>query len=260
MVNLTQNQENILSSVKNAIKILRSFTMDDPQKGVRELASDLGLGKSSVQRILATLANEGFVRKNEETKKYELGLSVVELSSIVLGNIDLHNEALPIIKTLVSRCNETSHLAVLENLQAVYLCKVESEDSIELLSHTGLHNHTHCTSSGKLLLAHAEPIIVDTLLRNGLNKFTANTITDPVVFQNELKMIRKNGYAVSKGELRSDITSISVPVRDYSGKVIAALNLVGPSSRFTNQRIQYLVSELKIAGELISERLGFWKR
>ena len=175
MVNLTQNQENILSSVKNAIKILRSFTMDDPQKGVRELASDLGLGKSSVQRILATLANEGFVRKNEETKKYELGLSVVELSSIVLGNIDLHNEALPIIKTLVSRCNETSHLAVLENLQAVYLCKVESEDSIELLSHTGLHNHTHCTSSGKLLLAHAEPIIVDTLLRNGLNKFTAKT-------------------------------------------------------------------------------------
>lgn len=257
---MTQIQENVLSSVKNAIRILRSFKMDDPQKGVRELAVELGISKSSVQRILTTLATEGFVRKNEETNKYELGLSVLELSSIFLGHIDLHTEAMPIIHQLAEKCSETVHLAVLENLQVVYLCKVESEDSIELSSYTGLHNQTHCTSSGKLLLAYSEPHFVKTLLRNGLNKFTENTITNPEDFHNELEEIRNKGYSISKGELKLGITSISAPVRDYSGKVISAINLVGPSSRFTNQRIQYYLSELKQAAAIISENLGYWKR
>ncbi|WP_066069712.1 IclR family transcriptional regulator [Neobacillus soli] len=150
---MIQEQEKLLSSVKNAIRILRSFKMDQPQKGVRELAAELGLGKSSVQRILATLATEGLVQKNIETNKYELGLSVVELSSIVLGNIDLHTETLPVLTNLANKYGETAHLAILENSQVVYLCKAESKNSYKLPSHLGFHNYAHCTSSGKLLLA-----------------------------------------------------------------------------------------------------------
>jgi IclR family transcriptional regulator, KDG regulon repressor len=66
-------QENLLSSVRNTLKILRSFKMEKPQKGVRELADELGLGKSSVQRILATLASEGFVKKMKKQKNMNLG-------------------------------------------------------------------------------------------------------------------------------------------------------------------------------------------
>ena len=78
----------VLSSVKNALKILRAFKMDQPQKGVRELAAELGLGKSSVQRILATLASEGFVTKDEETNKYELGISVLELNPLFSATLN----------------------------------------------------------------------------------------------------------------------------------------------------------------------------
>ncbi len=109
-------KDNVLSSVSNAIKILRSFKMEHPQKGVRELAAELGIGKSSVQRILVTLASKGLVRKNSETNKYELGLSVLELSSIVLAHLDLHAEALPVITKLANTLKETSHLAILDNL------------------------------------------------------------------------------------------------------------------------------------------------
>lgn len=253
-------KENVLSSVSNAIKILRSFKMEQPQKGVRELAAELGLGKSSVQRILATLAKEGLVRKNSETNKYELGLSVLELSSIVLGHIDLHTEALPIITKIANTFKETSHLAVLDNLEIIYLCKVESENSIKLVSHPGLHYHTHCTSSGKLLLAFSEPFLVDSILRNGLKKYTSNTITDPDAFRRELKQIYQKGYSVSNGELRNDISSLSAPVRDYTGKVIAAINLVGPSNRLSNRRVELMAPELIRSGELISERMGYWKR
>ncbi|WP_066307918.1 IclR family transcriptional regulator [Bacillus sp. FJAT-29814] len=253
-------KENALSSVSNAIKILRSFKMEQPQKGVRELAAELGLGKSSVQRILATLAKEGLVRKNSETNKYELGLSVLELSSIVLGHIDLHTEALPIITKIANTFKETSHLAILDNLEIIYLCKVEGENSIKLVSHPGLHYHTHCTSSGKLLLAFSEPFLVDSILRNGLKKYTSKTITDPDMFRRELKQIYQKGYSVSNGELRNDISSLSAPVRDYTGKVIAAINLVGPSNRLSNRRVELMAPELIRSGELISDRMGYWKR
>ena len=250
----------VLSSVKNALKILRAFKMNEPQKGVRELAAELGMGKSSVQRILATLASEGFVTKDEETNKYELGVSVLELNSIVLGHLELHNEAIPTIKNLVEKCRETSHLAVFKDSEIIYLCKIESRDSTELESHSGLHNYPHCTSSGKLLLAHDDPSHVETLLKNELIKFTSKTIIDPTLFQNELASIRKNGYSVSVGEYRDDITSVSAPIRDYMGKVIAAINLVGPSNRISKQRISYFATELIQAGESISEKLGYRKR
>lgn len=250
----------LLSSVNNAVLILKSFTMDEPQKGVRQLATELGFSKSSVQRILSTLLQHGFVRKNEETNKYELGLSVLELSSIFLKQIDLHKEAMPILMKLANTHRETAHLAILDNLNVVYLAKVESNQSMELISYSGHHIHTHCTSSGKLLLAHSDRYLVDTIIEKGLNKFTSNTITDRQAFLNELSKIKQQGYSVSKGELNSNVSSISVPIRDYSGKVVAAINLVGPTPRFSSSRIRNLTSDLIVAGETISEQLGFWKR
>ena len=256
---MQKDHVNVLSSVKNALKILRAFKMNQPQKGVRELAAELGIGKSSVQRILVTLASEGFVTKDEETNKYELGVSVLELNSIVLSHLELHNEAIPTIKNLVEKCRETSHLVVFKDDEIIYLCKVESRDSTEIESHSGLHNYPHCTSSGKLLLAHSEPSYVEAFLKKGLIKVTSKTITDPALFQNELASIRKKGYSVSVGEYMEVSTSVSAPIRDYTGKVIAAINIVGPSNRISKQHINYFATELIKAGESISEKLGYRK-
>ncbi|RHW36703.1 IclR family transcriptional regulator [Lysinibacillus yapensis] len=254
---MDNSQANLLSSVKNTLKILKAFSMDTPQKGVRELANELDLGKSSVQRILATLASEGFVKKNNESNKYELGVSVLELSSIVLGHLDLHKEALPIIKRLVENWKETAHLAILEEMQVVYLCKIESTNSIKVITHSGLQNPPHCTSSGKLLLAHSNPTVIEHVIKNGLKKFTQNTITDPEIFRKELAFIYARGYSVSNEELNPGVITISAPVRNYNGNVIAAINFAGPKHRFTKQRIELLAKELIHAGNMISERLGY---
>lgn len=250
-------QDSLLSSVKNTLKILRSFSMDQPQRGVRELAEDLGIGKSSVQRILVTLASEGFVKKNKETNKYELGVSVLQLSSIVLGHLDLHNEALPIIKKLVEKCKETSHLAVLDDLQVIYLCKVEGTEPVKMTTYSGLHNPAYSTSSGKLLLAYSDPSQIELVLSRGLKKHTPDTITDPDKFRKELAEIYERGYSISNGELRQGVTSVSAPVKNYTGQVVAAINFVGPSHRLSTQRIKLFATELIRAGNIISERLGY---
>lgn len=254
---MDNSQANLLSSVTNALKILKAFSMSTPQKGVRELSNELGIGKSSVQRILATLAAEGFVKKNSESNKYELGVSVLELSSIVLDHLDLHKEAMPIIKRLVENWKETAHLAILEEMQVVYLCKVESSNSTKLITHSGLHNPPHCTSSGKLLLAHSSPDIIELVLSKGLKSYTPTTITDSDLFRKELANIYARGYSVSNEELNPGVIAISAPVRNHYGHVIAAINFVGPKHRFSKQRIHVLAKELIHAGNMISERLGY---
>ena len=86
---------NYLSSVKNALRILNSFTMDEPEKKVSDISSSLGLNKSTVSRTMATLASEGFVFKDPETKKYRLGFSILTLSGIINSNMDMFENHSP---------------------------------------------------------------------------------------------------------------------------------------------------------------------
>lgn len=234
--------------------------MEEPQKGVRELAAELNISKSSVQRILITLASEGFIKKNEETRKYELGVSSLELSSIILANMELHTESLPAIENLAKRSQLTSHLAILENLEVVYICKVEGQHSINLPSYTGHHNYSHCTSSGKLLLAHSDPSFQEILIERGLTQFTSSTITDPSLFRAELDRIYKQGYSISHEEFRQGVNSISAPVKDHTGRVVAAVNIVGSKNQLSSHKIEVLKKELMLTGASISNNLGYRER
>lgn len=93
MENREIKEEKLLSSVQNALKILRSFSLEEPEKGIRELAKTLDLGKSTVHRLISTLAKEGFVVKDQDTQKYRLGVSLLSLSTIVTSHLDIHREA-----------------------------------------------------------------------------------------------------------------------------------------------------------------------
>src|SRR4051794_31722147 len=96
-----KNNDYLLSSVKNALRLLNSFTIDEPEKKVTELATTLKLGKSTISRLLATLVSEGFVIKNPENGKYRLGLSILNLNTIVTSNLEITRESLPTQQSLV---------------------------------------------------------------------------------------------------------------------------------------------------------------
>lgn len=250
---------NELSSVKNALKILRSFTMEQPKKGVLDISRELNISKSSVHRILQTLASEGFVKKSNDCSKYELGISVIELNSIYLRHLDLYEESYENLMSLSQKTGETCHLAILKDYHIVYLNKVELAPSSNVQSHVGHHNHIHCTGTGKVLLAFSEPEVIQYVLEKGLEKVTEKTITDPAVLLEELAQIRQQGYGIVQGEYKEQMTSIAVPIRNYRGQVIAAINLVGLTSRFTEDRTKYIVQLLREESEAISKKMGHVK-
>ncbi|ULT59174.1 IclR family transcriptional regulator [Neobacillus drentensis] len=250
-------KESHLSSVKNALRILQSFTMDEPEKKISDLSAALGLNKSTVSRTMTTLASEGFVFKDPETKKYRLGLSILSLSGIVSSQMDIYRESQPVLNRLVENIGETAHISVLDQLDVIYLQKVECNHPVRFLTHIGKRNPPYCTSSGKVLLAHSPEEVVNLVIAKGLKKYTQNTLTNPQKLRTYLNQVKENGYASSTEEILEGVTSIAAPIFDYRGKVIAALSVVGPTQRIQQHKIQGLAKKVMSAAKEVSTRMGY---
>lgn len=247
-----------LLSVKNALRILRSFSMDEPEKGVRELAKSLGLGKSTVGRLMTTLASEGFVTKNPQTQHYRLGVSVLALCNIFTSNLVLYQEAVPYLHRLVEKIGETAHLGVLEGTDVVYLHKVDCKNQFRI-THIGKRSRAHCSGCGKAILAFQSEEVIEAVITNGLQSVTPYSVTDPEEFRDQLKKIREQGYAIGMEEQFEGIVSIAAPIRDYTGQVIAAVNVIGPTERLKMKNITDYAKEVVKTAKEISNELGFWK-
>ncbi|MEX2416580.1 MAG: IclR family transcriptional regulator [Paenibacillaceae bacterium] len=253
------NENHLLSSVRNALLILQSFTMDEPEKKVSDLAASLGLNKSTVSRTMSTLASEGFVSKDPETKKYRLGFSILALSGIINSNTDVYQESQPILKKLVEDIGETAHISVLDNLDVIYIQKLECNHPVRFLTHVGKRNPAYCTSSGKVLIAHADERKIQQMLESELNPFTKYTITNPKELHAHLKKVKEEGFAFSMEEFLEGVNSIAAPIYDYTGKVIASLSVVGPKQRIEPNKIRPIAKKVINASMEISDRLGYWR-
>jgi len=147
----------------------------------------------------------------------------------------------------------------MDQLDIIYLQKVECHHPVQVLTHVGKRNPAHCTSAGKVILAFSSFEIVDQVIEEGLTAYTSTTITDPDEFITHLKQIREDGYTFSLGELQEGVTSIAAPIFDYTNKVIAALSIVGPKQRLQPHKIKPLANEVIAAADEISERMGYFK-
>lgn len=234
--------------------------MDEPEKGITEIAQSLGLSKSTVHRIMTTLAEEGIVRRDEYTRRYRLGLSVLSLAGVIMSNLEIYREGQHLLEEFVNRFDETVHLAVLENYSTVYVSKLECKHPSKILTHLGKKNPLHSTSSGKAILAFQNDEMIDEVIRRGLQKRTKYTMTHPDKLRESLAHIRKVGYATSCSELREGVNSVAVPVRDYTREVIGAVTVVGPAERFTEHKMLSFARTLEIMGREISNRLGYYER
>ncbi|KHF37837.1 IclR family transcriptional regulator [Halalkalibacter okhensis] len=245
----------VLKSVSNGLAILHLFTSKKPTWGVTDIANELHLNKSSVSRLVKELVVEGFLEK--VGSKYQLGISVLCLSGVITSHLEIYREAKAPLQALVTKVEETAHVSILEETNITYLHKVECQHPVQLLSYIGKNNPATCTSSGKLLLAFQPDSILKNVIKNGLPKCGPNSIVDQNHLLNDLQKIRQQGYSICVNELHDGVVSIAAPVRNYTGEVIAAVSIVGPSSRMKEDSYSQYVSEVIKAGLQVSEKLGF---
>lgn len=250
-----------LSSVRNAARLLCAFTPADRDLGVSELAARLGLAKSTVHRILTTLAAEGLIERDASTGRYRLGLRLYELGAIVADHLDLHEVVAGPIDDLRNRTGETVHVAILDGAEVVYIARRESPHTLRLFSRVGHRNHAHCTSTGKVLLAFlSEAERAAILDGRPLVAHTPYTITDRARLDEELELIRRRGWAENVNESEVGVTSVAAPIRDATGRVVAAISVAGPGPRLSRDTLRRFAAETVRTAEIISSRLGYRPR
>lgn len=253
-------RENMVKSVGRALDIVSLVSSKKGGLGVTELAKQIGINKSSVYRILSTLAHYGYVEQDEETGRYKLGYKFLDISSKLLESIDLRAEAKPFLLELERFTNEVIHLVVYDQGEVVYIEKLEGNQTLRMHSKVGKRAPMHCTSVGKAILAHLPvPVVLDIIERKGLPMHTNHTITNKDKFLEELSQVKEKGYALDLEENEYGITCIAVPIFDHLGKVIAAISISGPTMRMTDERMAILKEKMLDAGQKISARLGWVK-
>jgi DNA-binding IclR family transcriptional regulator len=205
-----------------------------------------------------SLAKLGFLNKTKDNR-YRLGWRLVTLSETLLATTELRKEAHPVMEELAAQYQETIHLAVLDDTQAVYVDKLEGRQAVRVeLTSLGARLYAHCSALGKVLLAYSSEDEVKRIIRiAGLPRFTPNTITDEEELLQALAKIRKQGYAYDLEEILPDLCCVGAPIYNHGGEVIAAISMSIPAFRFRRSQAEYREAVMR-AAKTISKSLGYY--
>jgi DNA-binding IclR family transcriptional regulator len=247
-----------VQSVARAIEILKSFSWERSERGVNELARELGLHKSTVSRLMMTLECGGLLYRDPASDRYRLGIDLIDLAGQVISHLDVREIARPYLRELAEDCQETVNLVVLQAGQVVNLEQyVPPARQVKNIGWVGRRMPPHCTAAGKVLLAFLPPEEIARLLPAELERFTPHTITELRELHLELARTLERGYGVVEEELEQGLNAISTPVRDYQAEVPAAVSVAGPAYRVTPALFPNLAERLLETSRLISSRLGY---
>jgi IclR family KDG regulon transcriptional repressor len=252
---VTEEKDYTIVAVDRALLLLEALA-DQPDQGVTSLAKSLGMTKSLVFRLLHTLEGRGFVSRDPERTEYSLGYRLGVLGERLGKDGALLHAARPVMDALRDGTSENVNLVLREGLKTCVLATRAGRHSIRLFAQAGRYGPLHAGGSSQVLLAYAEPSVIDSVLSQTLEAFTAHTVTDPAKIQQMLERIKANGYNIVLNDLDDGAFSVAAPILGADGEIIASISVAGAVVRFDEERREtYLKAVLEAAAE-ISERMS----
>lgn len=249
-----------LSSVTTAIHLMKTFSEDEPELGISELAKRLGIAKSTVHRLATALLDEALLEQNPENGRYRLGIGLFSLGSQVRTRLDVAAEAKPILHELRNRTGENARLAVLHGRNVVFIHDFESAEPVHLRSITGQFRPAHATAEGLCLLAGLRAPALEAFLAEPLSAPTASTVADPEALLERIRRVRRLGYATEDEECETGTRGVAAPIHAADGRVVAAIGMSGPRLRIKKRDFAAIADSVTQAAQKLSERLGYEAR
>jgi IclR family acetate operon transcriptional repressor len=245
-------------NVTRVIKIIEYLATSQDWVSLRTMARDLDINTAAVYRVLNSLKESGYVQKHPVDSRYQLTLKIAWVSAQVLEKLQLRQVAHPFMERLTSLTNETTHLAILDGNEFVYIDKVDNKQAMRMRSRVGQRGQLHSTAVGKSLLAFLpEDELPKFLAHLTFQPVTNNTITDKNTLLAQLEQIRRLGYATDDEENEIGIRCIGSPIFDHTGRLVGALSISGWTITMTPERIPQLALELIETSQEISRELGY---
>jgi IclR family pca regulon transcriptional regulator len=249
------NERDYVNSLARGLDVIRAFTRARPRMTLSEIARTTGMTRATVRRFLLTLVREGYAEKDE--KLFALKPKILELGYSALSSMGILDVAQPIMNELARTLQESVFCAVLTGEDVTYIARATSDRLVHVSIAVGGRAPAHAVSTGRVLLG-AEPpeALASYLERVTLQAHTCRTVTSKPQLKAAIEAARVDGYSIVDQELEIGLGSISVPIRNPAGRVLAALNVCCPSSRSTvDEMRERILPELQLAARAITRGL-----
>ena len=256
MVVVVSEQYFVIKSVRKAIALLRAFPKGQAELGVSELSERLGFSKTVTQRLVLTLASEGLLRQNPQSRKYALSPRVVEIAGSFLSASPLTQEGRKYVYALVRSTGMTGALGILSGREVLYLVSIEADASVKAASLNGDRSPVHATASGKCLLAFLPEDERNALVAKlDFKALTSKTITNRETFLQELASTALRGYATNQEERVQGLAGVAAPILGSEGRGIAALSVGIPRGLVSDRDIETIADKTVTVAKEMSEKL-----
>ncbi len=245
------NDRDYVNSLARGLEVIKVFTRHTPKMTLSEVSQATGMTRATVRRFLLTLIREGYVESNG--KYFNLRPKILELGFSALSSMDIWDVAQPIMNQLSEKLQESCFAAVLDHDSVIYVARATSNQRVSVGINIGSRVPAHCVSTGRVLLAALPDDELHQYLDDmTLTKFTPNTITSKVQLRSVVEEVRLQGWSIVDQELEVGLRSLSVPIRDGQGQIVAALNVCCPSMRITpeDMRTRVLAETLEASNKI----------
>ena len=242
-------------TVVKALQLLEALARSDRPRGVSELARELGFSKSNVHRLLETLRESSYVSRVNGGTSFELSLKMWHLGSKVTARLDIKATAAPYLKELRDKTHETARLTVLSGEQGICIEQVETQLPMRIQTPIGGSLLLYCSATGKAMLAFQSKEFVENIARS-MEKFTPMTVGGPNDLLGELDQVRRDGFALNRGERMAGVCGVAAPVTNSTGDVMAAIGISGPAERLNYRVLRSYGPLVRDVADRLSHDLG----
>ena len=243
-----------MSSLHKAVKVLKAFTKEEPSLSLTELSKKTGISISSLQRFVSTFVYEGFLHKDERTKRYQLGHSLLYLGNLVKQESSLITVADPILKKLNSEIGESVSMSIIDGLERRCILNYDSTYPLSTKMYVGDTSPLYAGASSKTLLAFM-PNVEDYLENISLEPITDQTVLSKEQLKQDLQQIRSQRFAKSNSERVRGACSVTAPILNASHQIIASVTIVIPEVRYNDYDEQQLIDTIKQVAQEIEKQL-----
>lgn len=248
---------NIDKTLSKGLALLEHMSQMNHPARVSELARSSNLTKSNVHRLLQSLRKLGYIRQCTTSAAYELTPKMWEIGSSYLSHTDIHTAAFDDMHSLGRASKETIHLSILDHHDVIYIGKIDSRLPIQAYSHLGARAPIHAVATGKAILAYQRPDALQDILPEALEPYTDTTLITREQLMEELILVRKNGYAINKGEWRTGVNGIAAPIWNDSREVCVGIGITGPAERMDHSSLLDFAPIVVQAAKNISRKIGY---
>jgi DNA-binding IclR family transcriptional regulator len=245
-------------SLAHGLNILLLYDESKLSFAVSEMSKQLGYSQSKTYRLVRTLTQYGLLQEDGRTAKYHLGLNVLRLGLLYQGQFDISGFARPFMRELSRITKETVLLTAVNGTTGIVLERVESEEPIRYsMFQPGARIPLHAGASSKILMAFLPEEEWDRIVKKeGLKRYTSNTITNVNQLKFHLREIRRKGYAFSDGEVDRDVRAVAAAILNRKGELVGGLSVTGPAYRISKKRIVSCGKLVSQYAKKISSQLG----